>query len=177
MSSQTHKRHHLLNNHWVLLLALILPIAILAGYTWLNHQQRENGDTITLPIQGFDPRDLLSGHYLIYDIDYGISDEHDCPASHIEAVACLLPEAQIFPSDELPASCTQYISGNCDDDSRFITGLERFYIPEQYAEQLETYVQNSQGKLVVTLDGSGGAAIRDLLIDDTPWKELLKQQD
>ena len=165
-----------LNNRWTLLLALLLPIAVLAGNAWLSHQQREHGETVVLPIQGFDPRDLLSGHYLTYQVDYGISDETGCPASDIEAVVCLNPQAQVFPSDELPTSCTQFISGNCDNNARFITKLERFYIPEQYAKSLEKYVQNNQGKLVISLDGSGNAAIRDLLINDQPWKKLVTEE-
>ena len=166
-----------LNNRWTLLLALLLPICVLATNTWLSHQQKTQGDTITLPIQGFDPRDLLSGHYLTYDINYGISGENGCPTSHIEAIACLQPERQIFPSDELPDSCTQYIAGTCNDDAQFIAGLERFYVPEQYAKQLETHVQNGEGKLVITIDGNGKAAIRDLLINNRPWKTLVQQQD
>ena len=165
-----------LNNRWTLLLALMLPIAVLAANVWLSHQQREHGATVVLPIQGFDPRDLLSGHYLTYEIDYGISADTGCPASDIEAAVCLTPRAQVFPSDELPANCTQFISGNCDNNARFITKLERFYIPEQYAKPLEKYVQNNQGKLVISLDGTGSAAIRDLLINDQPWKKLIAEE-
>ena len=165
------------NNRWTIILALILPIAVLAANAWLSHQQREHGDSVVLPIHGFDPRDLLSGHYLTYEIDYGISEETGCPASDIEAVVCLTPQAQVFPSDELPASCTQFISGSCNNDARFMTKLERFYIPEQYAKPLEKYVQNNQGKLLISLDGAGNAAIRDLLIDGQPWKKLVTQQE
>lgn len=168
---------HRLNNRWILLLALLLPLCALATNAWLSHQQRTQGNTITLPIQGFDPRDLLAGHYLTYDIDYGISDEHGCPASHIEATACLQPERHIYPSDELPDSCTQYISGNCNDAAQFIAGLERFYVPEKYAKRLEAHVQNGEGQLVITLDGNGKAAIRDLLINDRPWKTLVQQDE
>lgn len=164
-----------LKNRWTLTLALLLPIALLATQTWVHHQQRETGDTILLPIKGFDPRDLLSGHYLIYKIDYGIAENNTCPASDIDAVVCLSPERQIFPSDELPDSCTQFIRGNCNNDARFVTGLERFYIPEQHAKLLEKHVQNNHGKILLSLDDAGNAAIRDLLINDRPWKELINR--
>lgn len=166
-----------LNNRWTLILALLLPIAILAANAWLSQQQRTHGDTVVLPIHGFDPRDLLSGHYLTYEIDYGINDETGCPASDIEAVVCLMPEARVFSSDELPDSCTQFISGNCDNKARFITKLERFYIPEQYAKPLDQHVQNNRGELLISLDGAGNAAIRDLLIDGQPWKKLVAEQE
>ena len=36
------------------------------------------GSEIILPISGFDPRDILSGHYLVYRIDYGIQNKDIC---------------------------------------------------------------------------------------------------
>lgn len=55
-----------------LVLALILPILCLAGYTGWHGWIAAQGQKVTLPIRGFDPRDLLSGHYLIYEVDYGL---------------------------------------------------------------------------------------------------------
>lgn len=162
-----------MNKQFGLALALLLPIVILAGNTWMHYQQRSTGETITFPIEGFDPRDLLSGHYLIYRINYGIGDSGDCPTSDITASLCLEPERRIYPTDELPQSCTQFIRGNCDSSTRFISGLERFYIPEQYADVLDKKVRNKQGKLVVAVDSSGNAGVVDLLIDDRPWKEIV----
>ncbi len=156
-----------------LALALLLPIIVLAGSAWTHYQQRATGETITLPIEGFDPRDLLSGHYLIYRIDYGVSDQHHCPTSDITASICLAPERRIYPSDELPETCTRFIRGNCDSRARFISGLERFYIPEQYAKSLDKKIRNKRGKLVISVDQSGNAGVIDLLIDDRPWKELI----
>ncbi len=172
-------RRHLLkrglHNRWTLLLALILPLGVLAAQAWFAQQQREHGTAVKLPIDQFDARHLLVGHYLTYKIDYGISDDADCPASDIEAAVCLSPNARVFPWDERPASCSQYIRGNCNSEGDFITQLERFYIPEQYVQRLQQRVENQQGSLLISLDGAGNAAIRDLLIDDQPWKALVKQ--
>lgn len=157
-----------------LILALLLPIMVLAGNTWLHHQQRINGETVIFPIEGFDPRDLLSGHYLVYRIDFGIAENSDCPASDITASLCLEPERRVYPVDELPDSCTQFIRGNCDDKARFVSGLERFYVPEQYADLLDEKVRDNEGKLVVSVDQAGNTGITDLLINGRSWKEMLK---
>ncbi|MEZ5536095.1 MAG: GDYXXLXY domain-containing protein [Thiolinea sp.] len=157
-----------------LILALILPIIILAANAWLHHQQRSSGETVIFPIEGFDPRDLLSGHYLTYRIDYGVAENSDCPVSDIPASLCLSPERRIYPLDELPETCTQFIRGSCDAKAQFISGLERFYIPEQYADVLDAKVRNNQGELVVSVGQSGNAGITDLLIDGRPWKEAVE---
>ncbi len=157
-----------------LILALLLPIVVLAGNAWLHHQQRIHGETVILPIKGFDPRDLLSGHYLLYRIDFGITENSDCPTSDISASLCLEPERRVYPADELPENCTQFIRGNCDDKAHFVSGLERFYVPEQYADLLDKQVRDNAGKLVVSVDHAGNAGIIDLLINNQPWKEMLE---
>jgi len=164
-----------MNRKFGLALALLLPIILLAGNTWMHYQQRITGATVILPIEGFDPRDLLSGHYLIYQIDYGIKENNNCPTSDMTAKLCLTPERRIYPVDELPENCTQFIRGNCDSNAQFISGLERFYIPEQYAEVLDEKVRNKQGKLVIAVDQDGNGGVKDLLINDLPWKELIAE--
>lgn len=164
-----------MKNKFGLVFALLLPVAVLAGNVWLHHQQRTSGEAVIFPIEGFDPRDLLSGHYLIYRIDYGIAENSGCPTSDITASLCLTPERRVYPVDELPETCTQHIRGNCDAQAHFVSGLERFYVPEQYAAALDEKVRNNRSKLVVSIDQSGNAGITDLLIDDLPWKTVIAE--
>ena len=56
----------------LLFFALLLPVLLLASVAGWKSWVVAAGNRVILPIQGFDPRDLLSGHYLIYTIDYGI---------------------------------------------------------------------------------------------------------
>ncbi|WP_020395783.1 GDYXXLXY domain-containing protein [Thiolinea disciformis] len=156
-----------------LVAALVFPIVVLAGNAWMNHQQREAGKRITFPIEGFDPRDLLSGHYLVFKVNYEIAQGNSCPSSDINAKLCLEPEKRVYPEDELPAQCTLYLPGTCNSDKQFDAGFERFYIPEQKAAQLEQLVQAKRAKLELSIDQYGNASIRDLLIDNKPWKQVL----
>lgn len=58
-----------------LIMALTLPLVVLiiwGSWLWLTRGIRQE---IVLPIQGYDPRDLLAGHYLSYQIKW---DEADC---------------------------------------------------------------------------------------------------
>lgn len=151
-----------------LMIALLVPILALALNAYLNSVQRASGEAVVLPIIGFDPRDLLSGHYLMYQVDYGVST--GCTAHGVEAAICLRPTRQLYLADALPADCDLFIRGYCDSSAAFNAGIERFYIPEAYAQALETKVRNKRGELVVSVDKAGNAAIRDLLIDGKLWK-------
>ncbi|HPQ97225.1 MAG TPA: GDYXXLXY domain-containing protein, partial [Thiolinea sp.] len=153
---------------------ILLPIVLLTGEVWVSHQKKYYGETLILPIQGFDPRDLLKGHYLRFRIDYGLSDSNGCPASDISASLCLAPEVRVYAEDELPASCRRFIHGSCNGSEQFLTGLERFYVPEADASELESLLrQPNTGELAISLSSQGEARIRDLLINGRSWREAL----
>lgn len=157
-----------------LVAALLFPIVVLATNTWMYQQQRQAGETFRFPIEGFDPRDMLSGHYLFYKVDYGVISEYGCPASDITAVLCLRPEKRVYPADERPNTCEIYLQGECDASAAFTAGLDRFYIPQEYATQLENTIAQKKGSIEVSIDKRGNAAILDLLIADKPWKETIQ---
>lgn len=50
----------------ILAVALLLPIAALAANWAVTHQQAQQGQDWLIPIEGYDPRDLLRGHYVQY---------------------------------------------------------------------------------------------------------------
>lgn len=57
------------------LLAAILPLAGLAGLWAMSVQTYNQGTEWEVPIQGYDPRDILRGHYVEFGYDWpGIDD-------------------------------------------------------------------------------------------------------
>lgn len=61
-------------------IAVILSLPILFLGIWGIHLniQKDSGIEVRIPITGYDPRDLLSGHYIQYKIDW---DKFDCDFS------------------------------------------------------------------------------------------------
>ncbi len=157
------------NRRLGLALALVIPIAALGAMTLLKNHLRQNGVIVTLPIEGFDPRDLLSGHYLSYTVDYAAGD---CPTDTDAAAVCIEPERSITAADAVPTHCTVYIRGSCAT-GRFEADIERFYIPEAYASVLDQQVRNQQGSLELSVSPDGKAVIRDLLIDGVSWQQAV----
>lgn len=63
-------------NNKVVAFLLAVPFVIVAGwmmyYTSFTHRAQE----VVLPIQGYDPRNFLSGHYILFQIDWEHADCH-----------------------------------------------------------------------------------------------------
>ncbi len=122
--------------------AVGFPLAAMA--VWLAYVAYGSGGApVTLAVAGFDPRDLLSGHFLTYRVAYGADV---CPASapkdHAVCVCLNKGEGQRFHTAawfgacaDAAASCADMLSGACRN-GQFVAGIERFYFDERYADKL-----------------------------------------
>ncbi len=151
-----------------LLISLIIPIVALALLVVYKKHVLSIGKEVILPITGYDPRDLLSGHYLIYTINYGVNSV--CRGSSLKTkrpgYICL--DYKTF-SFSRPKNCKLYITGTCNRN-RFEAGVERYYIPEKEAKNLEDLVNSNEASIVLSVPKNGKAQIKDLLIDGASWK-------
>jgi hypothetical protein len=59
-----------MNRHLLWAAALAFPLIGL-GYSWLStHQLAQQGEEWLIPVEGYDPRDLLRGHFVQYQYDW-----------------------------------------------------------------------------------------------------------
>ena len=149
-----------------IILAIAFPIIVLLALMFYKQHIINTGKTVVLAIEGFDPRDLLSGHYLNYRIDY--QAENQCDLSLASTQLCLQPYRRFAEGGQLDADCQLYLNGSCRN-GRFKAGIERYYIPETDAKELDKLVRESRGELVVSINKNGQAVIKDLLIDGKSW--------
>lgn len=95
----------------LLIAALVLPLICLLAWSCVLGFQRRHFSEVTVAITGYDPRDLLSGRYIAYQIDWAKTD------------------------------CSQFEKGICPDTEFCVEarwGREcRFYVPEFQADSLE----------------------------------------
>ncbi len=155
--------------------AVVFPIAIIAmwisSYGFLRQTARE----FTFSIVGFDPRDLLSGHYLQYRIDYKMTVQ--CQRDAREWCLCIEDsEPFSFASqegrcDEL--SCSASLKGYCEG-LRFVAGIERYYFPEKYKSKLVLVPPEST--VTVSLSNSGQAVVKSMQVENIPLLQWLEQQ-
>jgi len=151
------------------LIALIFPIIALVLLVGYKKYILSFGEEVTLPITGYDPRDLLSGHYLLYRIDYGVKAcSRNKYASNKTAYVCLKPKKFSY---SWPEKCKLLIKGSCNR-LRFEAGIERYFVPENEAKKLEGLVRDNEASIVLSVLRNGKAQIKDLLIDGKPWRDL-----
>ena len=153
----------------VLLVTLIIPILALFGLTLSKISNHFMGREVELPIVGYDPRDLLSGHYLVYRVDYGVENLCATP-DVVPGFVCL--DNRTFVQDR-PDGCSLFIKGTCKH-LRFEAGIERFYIPEEKAAMLDQMVRGKHASIIVSITGQGHAQVKNLLVNGKPWEEAEK---
>ena len=133
---------------------------------------------VSLPVTGYDPRDLLSGHYLSYRINYGMTFTYPiiepscvCLSQGADGIAQATWQGECSQRDK--ATCPLFIRGT-RDRNEFNAGIERYYIPEQYQHALSSIPQNTTIKVRVAKSGS--AYVTDMYVDGAPILEWAKTQ-
>ncbi len=139
---------------YIVPLFLAIPFLILLAWTVGLHYQKTHMPEVELPIMGYDPRDLLAGHYIRYQIDWDNAD------------------------------CTQFKNNTCPKDAfknnRWPYDTHRFYIPEKSARALDkafiTGVHNDE-KLIFSVVYAYTNGVRPipkhLLINGKDWRETI----
>lgn len=152
-----------------IIFSLLIPIFALSLLTAYKKYILSIGKEVILPIRGYDPRDLLSGRYLIYQVDYGVDNICNNISYKAErnAYVCLSDKSSSFTR---PRKCDLYIKGKCKG-KRFTAGIERYYVPEELARDLEKKVMNGSASLKLSVPVNGEAQIKDLLIDGKSWRD------
>ena len=138
----------------LLLAVLFLPLICLIGWTIFLTASRNQGKDVKVAVMGYDPRDLLSGHYIQYQIDWKRTD------------------------------CSQFPEGECPrekfcKEARWGRRC-RFYIPEKYAQELDDLFRHrntTDTVFEVTYSYRPGhqPIAKDILINGRSWKACVQQ--
>lgn len=159
-----------LNAKNLFIVALVFPVLVLLALTFTKTYSLQTGQRIVLPISGYDPRDLLAGHYLTYRVDYGIPAICEDRAGKTGCVCfpdLAFGSAEFVPECEATglAKCELYIRGVCSR-TRFKAGIERFYITESKAEELDRIVRTGVAEIRVSVSSDGSALVEELILPD-----------
>ncbi len=137
----------------ILVLIFIIPFLALFSWTIWLYVQQATGKEVKVSIAGYDPVDLLSGHYIQYTIDWTKTD------------------------------CNQFSDGICPKDDFCVEarwGRQcRFYIPEDNAQELEQLFRHRNNtdmvfEVVYSYHKGTEPLAKQLLINGRDWRESLK---
>lgn len=163
-----------------LLLAILIPFVLLCLLIGRAEYHLSQGEEWKFEVTGYDPRDLLRGHYLRFNLAYDWEDSPGSCDDPADCCLCLTDAGQLVPTVKR-TSCS-IAKTQCDGFmlSEFERSLNRYYIPESQAQQAETILRearvDNQAFLSVVISASGEPAISDMIINGEPLMELLKKQ-
>lgn len=180
-----------------LLTALViatLALPVLALGALIGEQELELADAriINVPLRGYDPRDLLRGHYINAQLDWDW-DREPLGSSYTPQPggACIVaemskPKVRFLPGwkpgDPADADCRLMIAGQglskqANQPARFTPsnlnpafGGIQLFVPADRADELDRLVRQRPGALTVDLAvrADGSAALRTLRVDGKP---------
>ena len=110
-------------------------------------------------------QEIYSGHYVMYEVDYGIEINCNRSPNRKKAMVCL--SGQHFTFD-LTHDCEDKIIGECRG-SRFIAGIEKFFIAEEHAKELDALAREGKASIRVSVLKNGKVGLEALLINGKEW--------
>ena len=146
--------------------ALLLPIVAFTGLVVRAELLRASGSVFHVAIAGYDPRDLLQGHYLRYRLQWPADGACD------GATYCLcLQVSGVHTKVECSAA-----NAACDAQlSRQMVDQEReFFIQEDAGPALEQAIRHGQGTIALNVTPNGQVRVHELFIDGVPYRRWLR---
>ena len=162
--------------------AVVVPLLGLLVLVARAELMLRAGNSFRVAIEGYDPRDLLHGHYLEYRFRFDWEGESTCGRL-----------AGAFP-DGVDASCCVCLSSEVDSNTLAqarqvacdrVRGCEgwlagaslvpplRYFVPERQASDLEDALRGREASLALTCGPDGQPVIGDLYLDGKPWREII----
>lgn len=168
-------------------IALLIPVAFFGSEIVYLEFIKNSGKELILPVSGYDPRDLLSGHYLRYNIEYqtyslctSAIDNQESFTKFDKSQAhcvCYSHPGKIEEGDGTFVEncdadtlkdrkvCKLYLRGTCQY-GRFKIGNERFYVNETKALDYEKRLRDESVHIRLKVDGEGKALTDSLIWAD-----------
>lgn len=164
------------------MLAVLVPVFGLLALVGRAEYATRHGPAWTIPIEGYDPRDLLHGQYLQYRYRLRWQGSDSCgaqPYGGRELVpGCCLCLTRDGSSTYDPfvrqVQCEQ-AAGTCEGTLRAEGMLppQRYFVPEDRAHDLESALRAHDAAIELAVSPSGEPAVRELLLDRRPWRDVL----
>ena len=146
--------------------ALLLPIVAFAGLVIRAELLRASGPVFHVAIAGYDPRDLLQGHYLRYRLQWpgeGACNDATCCLCLRTSGAHTKVECGVAD-----AACDTQLSRQMIEQGR------EFFIQENAGLALEQAIRRGGGAIVLNVTPDGQVHVHELLIDGVQHRRWLR---
>jgi uncharacterized membrane-anchored protein len=149
----------------VLCTMAFLDVVIFGG--WIAHEEEaRSGEAIKLPLDGYDPRDLLSGHYVQVRLIAAREAASLAPHESTRVAVCLERGDDglhhVTRWRNVGDTCAPFLVGTRRVDVDF--GVDRFYVDERRADAVAAVRSGEDTYLLATVDSSGTIHPLDLVV-------------
>lgn len=135
-------------NPRALLRALVLALPLLGlGAIWaIVHTRAQQGVEWDVPVRGYDPRDLLRGHYIVYRYDWPGLDAGPALLATARGLCLHGEPPRIERVAILEGACTHPVRAT-EAGSGLSNG--RLYVPQSRAAELERQLANGAHRAIL----------------------------
>lgn len=162
-------------------IAVVVPVLGLAVLIGRAEYKSRHGATWTIPIEGYDPRDLLHGQYLQYQYRFHWRGQDSCGEvdageRKLTAGCCL---CLVRDDDGFDPFVHQVLCGDesvsCDSRVQSVSMMppRRYFIPEDRGGDLENALRNHDAALELTVSPDLEPAVGELMLDRKPWRDVI----
>lgn len=165
--------------HKKTLVAVLVPFVLLCLLIIRAEITLSKGQEWQFQVQGYDPRDLLRGHYLRFRVDYNWETSNMCSDAN-DCCLCLTDTGALVPKVKR-VSC-EIAKNQCDGymRSEFENSLNRYYIAENQAARAEQILREAQADnaafITLSINRKGEPLIKDMILHGESLENLIKQQ-
>jgi hypothetical protein len=162
---------------------LALPFLAMLAMIVLNHTNINANTEYRFEIEGYDPRDILKGHYLIFNYKWpedtkpAMSKSIDCACISGAAEKPDVTFMTCAQAKERRGSCAGVLSvSSWGAGFQPAETLRRYFIPEQYAPMLDRAVRAGTYTFEVGLvpQAGDGGQLKMLYVDGQPLPKFLE---
>jgi len=164
-----------------ILTAVSIPFILLCLLIVRAEYHLSSAEQWSIKITGYDPVDLLRGHYLRFNLAYDWDEPvHECD-SVVACCLCLtstdnnIPKVNKMSCDVATNQCDAFIA------PEYESSLNRFYIAETDGKRAEELLReariNETAFISLVINKSGVPMIRDLLIGGRPIGNILREKN
>ena len=153
----------------ILKVTALLPLIGIMLMMGRSHLRAKSGDVYRIQISGYDPRDLIHGHYLSYRFNIVTSTSSD--GQHNQRNYCFTKHAKGHDVTLVGKDQTK----NCDAwlPQSKLKGSKKYLIPEAQAVQLEKALRQRESSVDLIIHANQTYTVGELYLDGLPWREAL----
>lgn len=158
------------------IIALLIPMLITLASIAKSEYRLSVGEMWTFKISGYDPRDLLRGHYVTYQVEFDWQKDKGVCSDKDDCCLCLNRKKRSLDSTKVSKVSCSLAVDRCDGLMReeYIKELRKYFIPEDKGKALEKAIREKGAEILVAISDDGYPAVRDLLVNGKTWLETIK---